>query len=93
MVCAANSVRFIEKDDAEAFDVYCAIFDCRKMADAGHRHCNGTECLLSREEMSLRFPKHPEWIENTVKITERIEDYEICEAPDVVEFPIPQGGQ
>ena len=92
MVCAANPVRFIEKDDAEAFDVYCAIFDCRKMADAGHRHCNGTEYLLSREEMSLHFPKHPEWIENTVKITERIEDYEICEAPDVVEFPIPQGG-
>lgn len=92
MVCAANPVRFIEKDDAEAFDVYCAIFDYRKMADAGHRHCNGTEYLLSREEMSLHFPKHPEWIENTVKITERIEDYEICEAPDVVEFPLPQGG-
>ena len=88
-VCAANPVRFIEKDDAEAFDVYCAIFDYRKMADAGHRHCNGTEYLLSREEMSLRFPKHPEWIENTVKLVERIEDYEICEAPQVVEFPIP----
>jgi DNA polymerase-3 subunit alpha len=42
--------------------------------------------------MSLRFPKHPEWIENTVKIAERIEDYEICEAPQVVEFPLPLGG-
>jgi len=90
MVCAANPVRFIEKDDAEAFDAYCAIFDYRKMADAGRRHCNGTECLLSREEMSVRFPKHLEWIENTVKIAERIEDYEICEAPQAVEFPIPQ---
>ena len=90
MVCAANPVRFIEKDDAEAFDVYCAIFDYRKLADAGHRHCNGDEYLLSREEMSLRFPKHREWIENTIKLSERIEDYEICEAPDVVEFPIPQ---
>ena len=90
MVCAANPVRFIEKDDAEAYDTYCAIFDYRKMADAGRRHCNGTECLLSREEMSVRFPKHPEWIENTVKLAERIEDYEICEAPQVVEFPIPQ---
>ena len=89
MVCAANPVRFIEKDDAEAFEVYCAIFDFRKMADAGHRHCNGTEYLLSREEMSLRFPKHPEWIENTVKLAERIEDYEICEAPEVPDFPVP----
>jgi len=60
------------------------------LADTGRRHCNGTECLLSREEMSVRFQKHPEWIENTVKLAERIEDYEICEAPDVVEFPIPQ---
>ena len=91
MVCAANPVRFIEKDDAEAFDVYCAIFDYRKLADTGRRPCNGTECLLSREEMSVRFQKHPEWIENTVKLAERIEDYEICEAPQVVEFPIPQG--
>ena len=90
MICAANPVRYIEKGDAEAFDAYCAIFDYRKLADANRRHCNGTEYLMSREEMSVRFPKHPEWIENTVKIAERIEDYEICEAPDVVEFPIPQ---
>jgi len=90
MVCAANPVRFIEKDDAEAYDAYCAIFDHRKLADGGRRHCNGDEFLMSEEEMSVRFPKHPEWIENTVKIAERIEDYEICEAPDVVEFPIPQ---
>lgn len=90
MVCAANPVRFIEKDDAEAYDTYCAIFDHRKLADGGRRHCNGDEFLMSEEEMSARFPKHPEWIENTVKIAERIEDYEICEAPQVVEFPIPQ---
>lgn len=92
MVCAANPVRFIEKSDAEACDVCCALFDGKKWTDSNRRHCSGDEYLLSREEMSVRFPKHPEWIENTVKITERIEDYEICEAPDVVEFPIPQGG-
>ncbi len=90
MVCAANPVRFIEKDDAEACDVCCALFDGKKWTDSNRRHCSGDEYLLSREEMSLRFPKHPEWIENTVKLAERIEDYEICEAPDVVEFPIPQ---
>ena len=89
MVCAANPVRFIEKDDAVAFDAYCAIFDSRKLLDAARRHCNGDEYLMSKEEMSVRFPKHPEWIENTVKIAERIEDYEICEAPEVPAFPIP----
>ena len=90
MVCATNPVRFIERDDAEAFDAYCAIFDYRKLADAGRRHCNGTEYLMSQEEISGRFPNHPDWIENTAKLTERIEDYEICEAPKVPEFPIPQ---
>ena len=89
MVCAVNPVRFIEKDDAAAFDAYCAIFDNRKLSDAARRQCNGDEYLMSREEMSVRFPKHPEWIENTVKIAERIEDYEICEAPEVPAFPIP----
>ena len=90
MVCAANPVRFIEKSDAEACDVCCALFDGKKWTDSNRRHCSGDEYLLSREEMSVRFPKHPEWIENAVKIAGRIEDYEICEAPDVVEFPIPQ---
>ena len=89
MVCAANPVRFIEKDDAEAFDAYCAIFDNRKLSDAARRHCNRDEYLMSKEEMSVRFPKHPEWIENTVKIAERIEDYGICEAPEVPVFHIP----
>ena len=89
MVCAANPVRFIEKDDAVAFDAYCAIFDNRKLSDAARRQCNGDEYLMSREAMSVRFPKHPEWIENTVKIAERIDDYEICEAPEVPVFPIP----
>ncbi|MBR2920282.1 MAG: DNA polymerase III subunit alpha [Kiritimatiellae bacterium] len=89
MVCAANPVRFIEKDDAEAFDSYCAIFDNRKLSDAARRRCNGDEYLMSREEMPVRFLKHPEWIENTVKIAERIEDYEICEAPKVPVFHIP----
>lgn len=89
MVCAANPVRFIEKDDAEAFDSYCAIFDNRKLSDAARRRCNGDEYLMSREEISVRFLKHPEWIENTVKIAERIEDNEICEAPEVPVFHIP----
>lgn len=90
MVCAANPVRFVEKDDAEAYDAYCAVFDYKKLADADRRHCSGTEYLMSQEEMSGRFPNHPDWIENTVKLAERIEDYEICEAPKVPEFPIPQ---
>ena len=90
LVCAANPVRFIEKSDAEACDVCCALFDGKKWTDSNRRHCSGDEYLLSREEMSLRFTKHPEWIENTVMLAEWIEDYEICEAPQVVEFPIPR---
>jgi len=89
MVCASNPVRFIEKEDAEAYDVYCAVFDYKKLADADRRHCNGTEYLMSQEEMAGRFPNHPDWIENTVKLAERIEDYEICKAPEIADFPIP----
>ena len=90
MVCAANPVRFLENSDAEACEVCFALFDGKKWTDSNRRHCNGDEYLMSREEMSVRFPKHPEWIENTVKLAGRIEDYEICEAPEVPEFPIPQ---
>ena len=90
-VCAMPPVRFLNKDDAEAYDVYCAISDGRKSADAGCRHCSGDEYLMSGEEMSLRFPKHPEWIENTAELADQIEDYEICEVQEVIEFPLPHG--
>ena len=88
-VCAFSSVRFLDRDDAEAYDAYCAMFDGKKMSSADRRHCNGTEYLMPREELVAYFPRHPEWIENTRRLADEIEDYDLYEPQEVVEFPIP----
>jgi len=90
-VCAAPPVRFIDKDDAEAYDVYCAINDCRRMDAADARHCRGVEYLMTEDDMSARFRQHPDWVGNTKWLARKIEDYELDEAPEVPAFPIPPG--
>ena len=88
-VCAAPPVRFIDKDDAVAFDAYCAINDYKRIDAPGARHCGGTEYLMTSEEMLAKFPNHPEWVENTRRLAMEVEDYELDELPDVGIFPIP----
>ena len=88
-VCAMPPVRFIDKDDAESYDTYCAIFDGKKMSSADRRQCNGTEYLMPREELVAYFPRHPEWIENTRRLADGTEDYDLYELQEVIEFPIP----
>ena len=88
-VCAAPPVRFIDKDDSEAYDAYCAINDYRRMDALDARHCSGREYLMSLDEMLAMFPKHPEWEENTRWLADEIEDYDLDEPQEVVEFPIP----
>lgn len=88
-VCAAPPVRFTDKDDAEAYDVYCAMFDGKEMSNVECRRCNGTEYLMSPEDMLAKFPNHPEWVGNTRHLAMEVEDYELDELPDVGIFPIP----
>jgi len=88
-VCAMPPVRFIDKDDSETFDAYCALFDYKRLGAKGTRRCAGTEYLMDEEEMTSFFPRHPTWVENTMRLAEKIEEYSLDEIPEIVEFPIP----
>ena len=88
-VCAMPPVRFVDKDDSEAFDAYCALFDYKRLGAKGARRCAGTEYLMDGEEMTSFFPRHPTWVENTMRLAEEIEEYSLDEIPEIVEFPIP----
>ena len=88
-VCAAPPVRFIDKGDAEAYDAYCAINDYKRLDAPGARRCRGVEYLMTEDEMSAKFRQHPEWIRNTQQLAQKLEDYELDEAPETSEFPIP----
>ena len=88
-VCAAPPVRFIDKGDAEAYDAYCAINDYKRLDAPGARRCRGIEYLMTEDEMSAKFRQHPEWIRNTQQLAQKLDDYELDEAPETAEFPIP----
>lgn len=88
-VCAMPPVRFLDKDDAEAYDAYTAFFDSKRMGATGARRRDGTEYLMSGEETASLFPRHPAWVENTRRLAEGIEEYNLSEAPEVAEFLIP----
>ena len=91
MVCAANPVRQLEAGDAEALDVWRAICshvpvnELPPFPNALPRH------LLSPDEMAARFIKHPEWIENTAKLAERIGPFELNAGQVLPDFPLPRG--
>ena len=89
-VCAMPPVRFLDKDDAEAYDAYRAFFESKRMDATDARRCDGTEYLMSGEETASLFARHPAWVENARQLAEEIEEYNLSEAPEVAEFPIPQ---
>ena len=88
-ICAMPPVRFVDKDDAEAYDAYTAFFDSKRMGATDARRCDGTEYLMSGEEIRSLFQRHPAWVENTRRLAEGIEEYNLCEVPEVAEFQIP----
>lgn len=87
--CAMPPVRFIDKDDADAYDAYRAFYDGKRLGGADAKTCAGTEYLMSNEEIASLFPRHPGWIENAGRLADDIEDYKLDEAQEVAAFPIP----
>ena len=92
MVCAANPVRQLEAGDDETLDVWKAICshvsvnELPLLPNALPRH------LLSPDEMAARFITHPEWIENTARLAERIGAYDLDAAGlELPSFSMPDG--
>ena len=92
MVCAANPVRLVEAEDAEAIEIDRAIRAGVKLKDLAPSPDHGApRHLLAPDEMAALFPSHPEWIANTAQLAERIEAYPLDAKQEVFPFPIPDG--
>lgn len=70
-IIATNDVRYIEKEDAFAYECLTAIRDGVKLAGSEQKERGQPEYYLkSKEEMSELFSDIPEALENTLKIVE-----------------------
>ena len=89
-VVATNDVHFVERRDGIAHDVKIAISHDKKVSDKDRLRYSHLEYLKTEEEMRRLFPEHPEVIDNTLEVLEKVERYRIqrdIELPEISERP------
>ena len=89
-VVATNDVHFVNREDGIAHDTLLAINHEKKVANKERLRYSHLEYLKTEEEMRRLFPEHPEVIENTLEVLDKVERYSISrdvELPKVSDHP------
>ena len=89
-VIATNDVHFLRESDGEAHDALLCIGTGKKIADKDRLHYTRQEWLKSYDEMIANLPGFAEQIHNTIKIAEKVEEYDLDRDPILPVFPIPE---
>lgn len=89
LICT-NDVHFINQEDAEAHDRLICINTNVPVSETNRLRYTKQEWLKSPEEMQAIFGYIPEAIQNTLTIADKVEEYEINQAPIMPVFPIPK---
>lgn len=94
---ATNDSHYISCFDVEAHDALLCIQTGKLITEDKRLRYSGTEYLKSADEMRLLFRDHltddviDEAINNTLKVAEKIEDYNILGEPRLPDYPVPEG--
>ena len=76
-VVATNDVHYMFRRDSIAHDVMLCIQHGKKVYDTDRLRYSHLEYMKSEEEMRRLFPEHPEAIDNTMDILNKVERYSI----------------
>jgi len=76
-VVATNDVHFVEKEDGPVHDRLICLTTNANIDDPKRLRYTQEEYLKSEEEMKALFPDHPEVIENSIRIADKIESFSI----------------
>ena len=87
-VIATNDVHFVRKEDGPVHDRLICINTNSFIDDPNRLHYTQQEFLKSEEEMRALFPDHPEAIDNTMEILDKVESYSIDRDPILPVFDI-----
>ncbi|MFM9086659.1 MAG: DNA polymerase III subunit alpha, partial [Cyanobium sp.] len=94
---ATNDAHYLSSGDVEAHDALLCVLTGKLISDEKRLRYTGTEYLKSEAEMERLFADHLEpqtiarAIENTGKVAEKVEDYDILGRYQMPRFPIPEG--
>ncbi|MBQ2527007.1 MAG: DNA polymerase III subunit alpha, partial [Bacteroidales bacterium] len=89
-VVATNDVHFVRKEDGPAHDRLICLTTNAYIDDPDRLHYTQQEYLKSEEEMAALFPDHPEVLENTLEVCDKIERYEIDRDHVLPKFELPK---
>ena len=89
-VIATNDVHFVEEEHGEAHDRLICLSTGKDLDDPTRMHYTKQEWLKTPAEMGRIFSDHPEVLENTQEIVDKVETYSIDSAPIMPKFPIPE---
>ena len=76
-VVATNDVHFVNREDGIAHDVKLALTHDKKVSDPERIRYSHLEYLKNEDEMRRLFPEHPEVIDNTMEVLDKVERYSI----------------
>ena len=88
-VIATNDVHFVRKEDGPAHDRLICLTTNSFVDDPDRLHYTQQEYLKSEEEMRALFPDHPEAIDNTMEVLDKVERYEIDRGHVLPKFDLP----
>lgn len=80
-VIVTNDVHFVGRDDAIAQDAFMCQSHHKRISDPKRIRYSHLEYLKSEDEMAAMFPQHPEVIDNTIDILDKVEVYSIESRP------------
>ncbi len=89
-VVATNDVHFVNADDAGAHDRLICIGTAKDLDDPKRLRYTRQEWFKTQKEMKTLFREHPEAIENTNEVAEKVEVFELNSDPIMPEFIIPE---
>ena len=89
-VVATNDVHFTRKEDGPAHDRLICLTTNAYLDDPDRMRYTQQECLKSEEEMLDLFYKHPETLENTLEVADKIEVYKVDRDPILPKFDLPE---
>ena len=94
---ATNDAHYLSAGDVEAHDALLCVLTGKLISDEKRLRYTGTEYIKSEAEMARLFADHLEAevvstaIANTVRVADKVEEYDILGRYQMPNFPIPEG--
>ncbi len=89
---ATADAHYIKKEDARAHELLMCIASGKTLTDSKRmRHSTDKLYVCSPEEMRAYFTDVPEAVDNTMRITDMVEEYNILAKPMLPTFKVPEG--